>query len=281
MKIRALFGHLRILPAVIVLVAALLAIKSVTLVQDARAEAATGQAAQGEAATPQAGPAATDSSDDPAHNEDPAVDEASTSAAEVDVLTSLSKRRTELDAREKTLDMRANLLTAAEQRVDTKIADLKSLQTQIQALLGHRDEAAQKQLTALVKVYSAMKPRDAARIFNMLDEAVLLEVAGAMKPDSLAAIMSVMNPEQAQSLTVKLADRLKLPKAADLAPASHLAAAVPAPVVAPAPAPAAQDGAPPSATPAAAGASPAVAPAAAGTPSPAVAGTSAPAASGG
>lgn len=279
MKIRALFGHLRILPAVILLVAALLAVKSVNLVQDARAEAATGQAAQGESATPQAGQAATDSGDDSAQNEDLAVDEASTSAAEVDVLTSLSKRRTELDAREKTLEMRANLLTAAEQRVDTKIADLKSLQTQIETLLGHRDEAAQKQLTALVKVYSAMKPRDAARIFNTLDEAVLLEVAGAMKPESLAAVMAVMNPEQAQGLTMKLADRLKLPKAADLMPATHLAAALPAPTVAPASA--SQDGTPPSATPAAAGASPAVAPAAAGTPSPAVAGTSAPAASGG
>ena len=91
--------------------------------------------------------------------------------------------------------MRANLLSAAEKRVDAKIADLKSLEDQIQTLLGKRDEAEKKQVTALVKVYSAMKPRDAARIFNTLDEAVLLDVARQMKPDSLAAIMAAMNPQ--------------------------------------------------------------------------------------
>jgi hypothetical protein len=51
----------------------------------------------------------------------------------VDVLTSLSKRRAELDARERDVEMRENLIKAAEDRVDSKIADLKQLQTQIQA----------------------------------------------------------------------------------------------------------------------------------------------------
>ena len=275
MKIRALFGHLRLLPAVIALAAALLVLKGVALVQVARAEAATAQAAQGGAVTPQTGQAAAETGDEPAAREHLAVDETSTSAAEVDVLTSLSKRRAELDAREKSLDMRANLLAAAEQRVDAKIADLKSLQSQIQTLLGHRDDAEQKQLTALVKVYSAMKPRDAARIFNTLDPAVLLEVAGAMKPDSLAAIMAAMNPEQAQTLTVKLADRLKLPKTPDVPAAAQLAAAVPAPAAVSAPGSAPPNGAAPSPVPAAAQtAQPAASGAPAGSPR-------APAASGG
>lgn len=273
MKIRAPFGHLRLLPAVIVLAATLLAIKGVNLVQVARAEVAAGQETQGNAAIPQSGQAATDTGDEPAPGEDLAVDDSSTSAAEVDVLTSLSKRRAELDAREQALNMRANLLAAAEQRVDAKIADLKSLQSQIQTLLGHRDDAEQKQLTALVKVYSAMKPRDAARIFNTLDPAVLLEVAGAMKPDSLAAIMAAMNPEQAQGLTVKLADRLKLPKTPDVSSTAQLAAAAPASVSAPGST--SQNGTSPVA--AAVQASP---PAASGAPAPAGS-TAAPAASGG
>src|SRR5581483_9375776 len=83
------------------------------------------------------------------------------SAAEVDVLSSLSKRRKTLDAREASLAMRENLIAAAENRVDAKIAALRNLQAQIQALLVQRDAAQEKQVASLVKVYSAMKPRDA------------------------------------------------------------------------------------------------------------------------
>ena len=131
--------------------------------------------------------------------------------------------------------------------MDGKIADLKQLQSQIQQLLGQRDDAAQKQLDALVKTYSSMKPKDAARIFNSLNDGVLLAVAGQMKPDVLGAILAAMNPDAAQKLTVKLADRLKLPAevatdappAAAPAPVTQIAATPVAPVAAPAATPAA------------------------------------------
>ena len=133
------------------------------------------------------------------------------SASEVDVLTSLSKRRGELDAREAKIQVQANILAATEARVDAKVAQLKSLQGQIAALLAQRDAAQEKQLTSLVKTYSAMKPKDAARIFDSLSEAVLVPVAGEMKSDVLAPVLAAMSPEQAQKLTIKLANKLTLP----------------------------------------------------------------------
>jgi flagellar motility protein MotE (MotC chaperone) len=210
---KALARRLRLLPAVMVVMGGLLALKSADLVQSAQAAAQSdsASAAKADAAKPE-----TQQDADPAATADTA-DGNTSSASEVDVLTSLAKRRNQLDARAKALDMRANLLHAAEKRVDAKIADLKSLQSQIQNLLGKRDAAEKAQVTALVKVYSAMKPRDAARIFNSLDEPVLLDVARKMKPDSLAAIMAAMQPRQAQDLTVKLANRLNLPSRPDLA----------------------------------------------------------------
>jgi flagellar motility protein MotE (MotC chaperone) len=157
----------------------------------------------------------------------------SASAAEVDVLTNLTRRRAELDARERALNMRENLLTAGEGRVDQKIAALKSLQSQIQALLTQRDAAQDKQIASLVKTYSAMKPKDAARIFNSLADDVLLPVAKGMKSDVLAPVMAAMNPDAAQKLTVKLAALLKLPEmpmSADCHPmATMTPAAEPAP----------------------------------------------------
>ncbi len=207
----SLSRYFRLLPAVILVGGGLLVIKSVTLVQEARAQTAmTGQA-----------PAPEPKDTTQVAVTDPVVDDSeSNSAAEVDVLTSLSKRRQQLDAREQSLNMQANLIAAAEQRVDGKINTLKGLQATMQTLLGQRDAAEQAQLTALVKSYSSMKPADAARIFNSLDDTVELNVAAAMKSDVLGAILAKMQADAAEKLTVRLANRLKLPQPAAVAAAT-------------------------------------------------------------
>lgn len=226
MNAKLALKYLRPLPAVIVLGLVLLALKGTGLALDARAAAVE----PGNAAAQDAGAAKASETEAPVRADatGPDDEDSSSSAAEVDVLTSLSQRRTELDARAQTLDMRANLIAAAEKRVDAKIADLKALESQIGILLGQRDAAEEKQVASLVKVYSAMKAKDAARIFNALDEPVLLAVAGAMKPEALASVMAQMEPRQAQALTVKLAGRLKLPNEPALSPATQVAATAPA-----------------------------------------------------
>jgi flagellar motility protein MotE (MotC chaperone) len=209
----------RLLPAVIVVGRGLLVLKGVSVVQEARAQTAmTGQV-----------PAPEPKDFTHVAVADPVIDDSeSNSAAEVDVLTSLSKRRQQLDAREQSLNMQANLIAAAEQRVDGKIAALKDLQTTMQKLLGQRDAAEQAQLNALVKTYSSMKPADAARIFNTLDETVELNVAAQMKADELGAILAKMQPDAAEKLTVRLANRLKLPQSAPAAVAAATAPEAPA-----------------------------------------------------
>ena len=65
-----------------------------------------------------------------------------------------------------------------------------------------------------------MKPKDAARIFNSLDDDVLLPVAQEMKSDDPGPVLAAMNPDAAQKLTVKLANKLALPDTAGaMAPA--------------------------------------------------------------
>jgi len=226
--VKSVLKYLRPLPAVFVLALTLLVIKGTGLALDAHAASADAAKASAQPAdpAPKADHTPPTKSGDAAQADGTDTDSA-TSASEVDVLTSLAQRRAELDARAQALDMRANLIAAAEQRVDAKIADLKALQAQIQTLLGQRDAVQEKQIASLVKVYSAMKPKDAARIFNTLDAPVLLAVAGAMKPDALALIMAQMEPRQAQDLTVKLADKLKLPQEAALPQAAPPLAAPP------------------------------------------------------
>lgn len=217
----------RLLPGVMVVSAGLLVLNASGLIHAAMA--GPDQATSNDAMTPPSAP-----------EKDFAGDTAQpASASEVDVLTSLAKRRGELDAREAKIQNEATILAATESRVDAKIAQLKSLQTQITALLAQRDAGQEKQVAALVKTYSAMKPKDAARIFDNLNEDVLLAVAQEMKSDTLAPVLAAMSPEQAQKLTIRLASKLTLPATTDA-----MAAPAPAPASGPAPAPGAQTAGP-------------------------------------
>jgi flagellar motility protein MotE (MotC chaperone) len=226
--------YFRLLPIVIVLCLALLVLKGTGIVREADAQSAPQQVAAASANTA------------PATKDFAGEDSDTGSAAEVDVLASLSKRRAELDERGRALDMRENVLAATEKRVDEKIATLKQLQAQVTTLIGQRDNAQEKQVGALVKTYSAMKPKDAARIFDGLSDDVLVPVAQEMKSDALAPVLAAMSPSAAQKLTVKLASKLNLPDTA--APAQTQTAAATPPTTSITPQPATTE--PPAAQPA-------------------------------
>jgi flagellar motility protein MotE (MotC chaperone) len=193
--------------------------------------------------------------------------QAGLSPAELRILQSLSGRRTELDARDADLAAMLPLMATAEQKLDAKVAALEAVKAEVQILLGQVSEQEKAENDRLVAVYSAMRPKEAARVFASLDDSVRLPVAAAMRPRSLAAIMAQMEPAAARVLTEKLAGRFQArqqlaARAAAATAASTAASAPPPAVVAPPPAAA------PTA-PAAVAATAPVQPAASATPPPA------------
>ncbi len=131
--------------------------------------------------------------------------------AEVEVLQSLAGRREALQARAVELEMRENLLSATEKRIEEKIAELKKLEATIKAKLKQYDEQEEAKMKSLVKIYENMKPKDAARILEELDMDILLEVAERMREAKMAPILALMNSNKAKAITVELAMRSQLP----------------------------------------------------------------------
>jgi flagellar motility protein MotE (MotC chaperone) len=125
------------------------------------------------------------------------------SPAERALLERLQERRQELDARNRDLELRENLIKDAEKRLENRIDELKDVENRIN---GKGGEQAAK-FKSLVVMYEGMKPKDAARIFDKLDQGVLVDVANAMNPRKLADVLALMNAEMAQRLTVELARR--------------------------------------------------------------------------
>lgn len=130
---------------------------------------------------------------------------------QVELLQRLQERREQLDARGRELDQREAILTAAETRFDQKIAELQTLKKEIQGLLTQANAEQQAQLDSLVKIYETMKPADAAKIFNNLDNNVLLNVISRMKEAKVAPVFAAMDEKRAQEVTILLAARKKLP----------------------------------------------------------------------
>ncbi|MDI3468291.1 MAG: Flagellar motility protein MotE, a chaperone for MotC folding [Pseudolabrys sp.] len=128
-------------------------------------------------------------------------------AGERAILSSLQGRREQLDQRSRELDMRESLLKAAEKRLEARVAELRGMEARIKGAETKRSEDNANRFKGIVAMYEAMKPKDAARIFDGLDQRILVEVATHMKPQAMSAILAQMKSENAERLTVELAGR--------------------------------------------------------------------------
>lgn len=149
-------------------------------------------------------------------SEQPPLDEPRAfSSAEIEVLQSLSKRRDALDQRERQLAEREAVIKAAEQEVDKKITELKSMQSGLKDLLGQQEKMEEERIVSLVRIYEGMKPKEAATIFNTLDMDILITVIGRMSERKSAPILASMDPEKARTVTTRLALQRRLPELED------------------------------------------------------------------
>jgi len=198
------FGSVRLLPITIFAMSGLLAVKSVELV---RAAVPTPESAPAAAASnnPTATPSAPQPSPEPMAQPSQDAGPSPVSDAEKTVLLELRQRRQELDARDAALAARESVLAAAEQKLTARVAELQALQKKLEALDAARKERDDASWQGLVKLYEAMKPRDAATIFNDLDMPVLLQVVNRMKEAKAAPVLAAMQPDKARDLTAKLA----------------------------------------------------------------------------
>lgn len=203
-------SKVRLLPAAMVTVAAVLGLKAVAMAEDVaetipHAEDAAHADAVAEAATPpqtQCAPATL-------------AEMAGLSHEEVQVLQALGVRREALDARGEALGTQDALMLAAEQRLNERLAELRQLETTVQDLLGQLDEAQEQRLSSLVDVYQRMRAKDAATVFDGLEDDVLIQVASRMRQTNLAEVLGRMEPERARRLTEMLADRARPPTGGD------------------------------------------------------------------
>ena len=207
--------HVRLLPTVLIAVAGLFLIKLTHLV--ANSDMIVGSTTPVFAQEQPADPAAPDAGDPaaapmPAAGDEPPslmdgmrVDPNRSSRSELALLERLAKRREELDEREKSIGMREALLKAAEKRLEERVSELKDLEAKIKVATRKRDQQQQEDLSRLVAMYEKMKPKQAAKIFEVLETETLIDLVKIMKPRKVAQIMGEMDTAAAGNLSQAIA----------------------------------------------------------------------------
>ena len=101
------------------------------------------------------------------------------------------------------------MLEATEQRINGRIDEMKTLQTEVKALIDNYKAQQDADVKSLVKIYENMKPADAAAIFDELDMPILLSVIDKMSERKVAPVLAAMTPKRAKEVTEELAELRK------------------------------------------------------------------------
>ena len=142
---------------------------------------------------------------------------AQVSPSERAILERLQSRRQELEARAREVDIRESLLKSAEKRIESKVEELKAVESRISTATSQKNDADAARFKGIITMYEGMKPKDAAKVFDRLEMTVLFDIASQIAPRKMADILGLMSPEAAERLTVEMARRAGTDKSANVA----------------------------------------------------------------
>jgi len=136
---------------------------------------------------------------------------ASVSVCEPGLADMLAAERKALAERRAELEVRAQMLAAAEAKAREQLARLDAAGKQVTGLLDKRASMAKADLQRLVAIYESMKPKDAARLLNETDPEILVDLMDLMQERRSAPILAEMDATKVNTLTRTMAQRRTLP----------------------------------------------------------------------
>ena len=123
----------------------------------------------------------------------------------------IEEQKVDGQARARRLADAEAVLAATEARASVQIQRLTEIKQEVQALMKQRSDLEQEDLRRMVAIYEAMKPRDAARIFNDLDTDIVIDVLDRMIERRSAPIIAGLEDRKAREVTRIILQRRALP----------------------------------------------------------------------
>lgn len=124
---------------------------------------------------------------------------------DINHFSKLNERKRELDAREEELGRMEQELATQKSELDKRLTELESTRRNISSVLEEKVQADDKKVENLVQMYQNMKPQQAAKAFEEMDEGLAIEILGRMKKKNAAEIMNLVKSEKVKILSEKYA----------------------------------------------------------------------------
>jgi flagellar motility protein MotE (MotC chaperone) len=124
---------------------------------------------------------------------------------EINHFSKLNERKRELDAREEELSRMEQEIQTQKTELDKRLAELENTRKNISTVLEEKVQADDKKVDNLVAMYSTMKPQQAAKAFEEMDEGLAIEILGRMKKKNAAEIMNLVKSEKVKIFSERYA----------------------------------------------------------------------------
>jgi flagellar motility protein MotE (MotC chaperone) len=132
---------------------------------------------------------------------------ASVSPETLRLLEMIERKNRELKKREEELLLKEKNLEALEKKILSDLQKIEDALTRSEEMVGIRKDLIEKNVKALVKAYSNMKPVQAAALLERMDEGTAIIIISRMKSRVAGKVLGAMNTRIAKNISEKIAGK--------------------------------------------------------------------------
>ena len=155
--------------------------------------------------TPQ--PAEKNRTDKPQPESEPVKTARNSSASNAEVLSYLEQKEMELKRKERNLQEQEQHLLEMQKEVEQRLQELIAVQKEIQSFRNEKTENKNASVRSLAQIYGSMKPKEAAKLLENMDEKLVVSIVSTLKANEAGDIFAVMDSKKAAKISEALTQR--------------------------------------------------------------------------
>ena len=134
----------------------------------------------------------------------------SLAATQSQTFLALEQEKADLEREKRRLADQQDQVKITQDELEKTKAELAAERTKLEKLVSQSDSLDKKRIKQLAKVYAAMRPEEAARILETLDDDLCINILSSMGDDrQKAKILSALSGEKAGRVSKKIGSPLK------------------------------------------------------------------------
>ena len=145
--------------------------------------------------------------DKPKTEPEPVKTAKSAPPSSAEVFSYLEQKELELKRKEKNLLEQEQHLLQMQKEVEQKLQELIAIQKEIQNFRTEKAETKNASVRSLAQIYGSMKPKEAAKLLENMDEKLVVSVLSTMKANEAADVLASMDFKKAAKISEALTQR--------------------------------------------------------------------------